>query len=395
VHQRSEYDLLLDAIIPLERYRADLTNWDGGLWGRALHAAAWHRLSPALFLHLEDRNGAPLAVINALERAYLANSARMLFVRQSIDRVVRTLATASIPSLLLKGAALVETIYPDPALREMLDIDVLVPAARIGAATEALAAIGYASAESGCATSQNPAQPIVAPLHDLPLVGSERLVAVELHRHITIDPEGRSFEMDGFWDRARTLDGSGHLAPAPEDLLLHVCLHFTRNRLGGGYEQRSTGGALAQLLDIGRIVDREPIDWDAFTSRARSYRLGKRVFLALFAARELGVPVPRRPLAELEPIGFDPQLGRRLVALRVLRADDRLPVRSLRWMFAPSREVLSRGWNADPTAALSLARAYMRRARAYLPAASASAHPIWLLRDRRLNSQVESLGEPA
>jgi hypothetical protein len=171
-----------------------------------------------------------------------------------------------------------------------------------------------------------------------------------------------------------------------------VCLHFTRNRLGGSYRRRQTGGALGQICDIARIVERESVTWSALADSARRYHLDARVFLALFAARELGVPVPDAALAELKPPGFDPRLGRRLVAFRVLRADDHLPVRTVRWMFAPSRDVLSRGWNADPTAPSSLARAYLRRAKAHAPLArSALRQPRRLIQDRRLNSQIRAL----
>ena len=64
--------------------------------------------------------------MNALERAYLANSARMLFMQSAVDRVVNALSARDISSVLLKGAALIETVYPDPGQREMLDLDVLV-----------------------------------------------------------------------------------------------------------------------------------------------------------------------------------------------------------------------------------------------------------------------------
>jgi hypothetical protein len=61
-------------------------------------------------------------------------------------------------------------------------------------------------------------------------------------------------------------------------------------------------------------------------------------------------------------------------------------------MFAPSREVLSNGWNADPNATRSLAGAYLRRARAHVPEASAALRrPLELLQDRRLNDQIRAL----
>lgn len=397
-----EYSLLLDAVAPLGSARTDHRLWDSGQWGRLLDIADWHRLSPAVFTHLREVGGAPAPVLNALERAYLANAARSMFIRASADRLINALTEAEIRSMLLKGAALAETVYEDPAEREMLDIDVLVPAERIGDATAALVELGYVPAPEEFPTSHRQLTDLPAvrvaprpqPHHDAALVGPERLVAVELHRQIALQGEGNGVNTDRLWDRARMVQATGHTVPSPEDLLIHVCFHFTRNRIGGSAKRRNTGGALAQILDIRRTVSREEVDWDALSAAARESGLGTRVFLGLFAARELGVAIPADAIEPIRPKGFDQQLGRRLVALRVLRSGDHLPVRSVRWMFAPSREALRRGWNADPNATLSLARAYMRRAKAHVPEArSAMRRPWAYVQDRRLNTQINALEE--
>jgi hypothetical protein len=389
-----EYALLLDAIAPLGAARTNPSEWDGARWGRALQVADWHRLSPILFCHLDSDGQAPGAVLSALERAYLANAARSLFIAAALRRVVDTLDGVGVPVMLLKGAALVDTVYDDPAQREMLDLDLLVPRDRLPDANAALATLGYRPLPADGDRGNTTGEVHVSAHHDPALVGEEQVVAVELHHHIAIDGEGSAFEIEGIWQRARKAPGRSHLLPAPEDLLSHVCFHFTRNRLGGSYRRRNTGGALGQISDIARLVEREPIDWDALAAAARGYRLDTRVFLGLFAARELGVTVPESALARLQPPGFDRAVGRRLVALRVLRDGDHLPVRSMRWMFAPSREVLSRGWNADPTATVSLARAYLRRARANAPLArSALRRPWTVVQDRRLNRQIHALEE--
>jgi hypothetical protein len=387
-----EYDLLLDATVPLPAARVDHRAWDSLRWGQVLHAADWHRLSPILFCHLEQKPDVPPAVRSALERAYLAASARSLFIAEAQRKVLDALLADKVPPLLLKGAALIETVYPDPAQREMLDLDILVPANRLAQATRALAPLGYRPIPETDGPAGPSTQLVPEPHHGPALVGQEQLVAVELHHHITIPGEGNRFDMGEMWAHARTSPRGGHVLPSPEDLLLHVALHFTRNRLGGSYSRRHTGGALAQICDIARIVEHEPVNWEALAASARRYGVDTRVFLAQFAVRELGVPVPEDAVAELQPPRFDRSLGRRLVALRVLRADDHLPVRTLRWMFAPSRDVLSRGWNADSTAPSSLARAYMRRAKAHAPLArSALRQPRTFIQDRRLNGQIRSL----
>ncbi len=388
-----EYALLLDVAVPLDRQRVDHAAWDGGRWGHTLNIADWHRLSPALFSHLRSTGGAPSPVLAALERAYLANAARSLFIRAAADRALQALDGAGIGAMLLKGAALVETVYGDPAEREMLDIDVLVPLERLHDAEAALTDLGYRKVP-GEAADQGADHVRVTTPHDLALVSQEQLVAIELHRHIAMAEEGGGFDLGGMWERARSAPDTGHVVPSPEDLLIHVCFHFTRNRLGGSARRRNTGGALAQISDVNRIVQREQVDWDVLARTSREFGLRSRVFLGLFAASEVGVEIPADALAQVAPPDFDRDLGRRLVALRVLRAGDHMPVRSMRWMFAPSREALSRGWNAEPTATLSLARAYMRRAKAHVPEARSALRQPWVyVQDQRLNSQLEALEE--
>jgi hypothetical protein len=388
-----EFALLLDAIAPASSARVDHRRWDATDWERALRAARWHRLSPILFCHLRCADGVPDTVLESLERAYLENAARNLFVASAIARIVEALAAAHIPVMLLKGAALLGTVYAeDPARRELLDIDVLVPADRLAAANAALGGLGYRPAP-GEGEAPTDLAGRLEHQHDPALVGSEGVVAVELHHHLTTAGEGLRFDIGEVWDRAHPAEGDGrHLMPGAEDLLMHVCFHFTRNRLGGSARRRGTGGALAQLADVAGILEREEIDWDAMAESARRRRLDARVFLALFAAHELGIPVAPAGLEALRPPGFDPALGRRLVSLRVLRGDDRLPVRSLRWMLAPGSEVLSNGWEGESGEPLSLARAYLRRAKANAPLARAALRrPRAVLEDRRLNGEIHAL----
>jgi hypothetical protein len=388
-----EYGLLLAAMSPTASPHVDYTEWGPARWNATLAIAEWHRLLPVLFRHVAAAGQVPAMALDALEEAYLANSARNLFIAAELDRALVALAAADVPAMLLKGAALVETVYADPALREMLDLDILVPAAAMDAAGAALGAIGYRP-ESAAAAGSHPRMKVRAEHHhDPPLVADHRIAAIELHHHIATSAERAHFDVAGLWERARPGTRSPeHLLPAPEDLLLHAAFHFTRNRLGGSWASAGTGGALSQVCDIAWLVDREPIDWDAFVASARSYRLDTRVFLALFVAAELGVAIPADALDALRPPGFDPRIGRRLIALRVLRTNGHLPVRSLRWMLAPSREVLARGWGAEPRGSFSLARAYVRRAKARGPhMRSALRRPRTVVQDYRLNAQIDSL----
>ena len=63
-------------------------------------------------------------------------------IRDSAD-AARKLTAAGIPTLALKGAALVESVYDSLGQRPMNDLDILVPAGQAAAAAELLLAEGY------------------------------------------------------------------------------------------------------------------------------------------------------------------------------------------------------------------------------------------------------------
>jgi hypothetical protein len=275
----------------------------------------------------------------------------------------------------------------------MLDLDLLVPEDRVAAAETALVELGYNDDPVAYGEEPSPRPRRAHDHHEAGLVHSNHLTAVELHRHIMLRGEGHVFDMSDMWARARTVDSApAHFLPAPEDLLLHVASHFTRNRLGGAAHVSLTGGALAQIADVAWLVRGESIDWDAFAGTVLEYGLGLRVFLGLFAAAELGVEVPEDVLTMLRPAGFDSSLGRRLVELRVLRTNRHLGVQSLRRAIAPSRDVLVEGWQAEASDWRSVAGAYVRRVRARAPHIRyALRRPIAEVRDYRIDGRIKDL----
>jgi len=382
-----QHRLLLEAVTGAPPDSASRATWRKADWDLALDLAAWHRLAPVLYAHLLDRSACPPDVLAVLERAYLDNAARNLRLSESVREISAALAAAAIPAILLKGAALIESVYPDPALREMVDLDLLVATEQLDAAGDALAAVGLRPRLAARTERWTRAWMRAHHIHDAALVSEDRVVAVELHRHVAPDDQAASFDVADIWRRRRVSRRGGHLLPSPEDLLLHVCIHFSRDR------RRRSDGALGQICDIARILATEDIDWSLLADIVRAYRLRTSVFLALFAARELGVAIPEQAIDALGPPGFDRRTGRRFVELRVLRAGRRLHLPAVRRIFAPPREVLLIGWSGAADARpLPLARAYVRRAAAQAPLVGlACKEPRSVLADYALNRRITAL----
>lgn len=85
----------------------------------------------------------PDATRQKLLMIYYETAAFNQMILVEMGRVVQALNDANIPVIVLKGAALASTIYPDPALRPMSDLDILTAAPFVGKAVKLLRSRGY------------------------------------------------------------------------------------------------------------------------------------------------------------------------------------------------------------------------------------------------------------
>jgi hypothetical protein len=156
---------------------AELKDWEG----IAAQAEA-HGMAPLLYAHLK---GAGVEVPLALKRELQGLYARHRHANQVRTRVLRDIVaayqTADLPALVLKGAALSHLVYPEPGLRPMSDVDILVPRSDVWRAEQILAELGFD-------TSQ-PAGPVLPHRH-LPAatLRSQGLsIDVEIHHQLLSD----------------------------------------------------------------------------------------------------------------------------------------------------------------------------------------------------------------
>jgi hypothetical protein len=100
------------------------------------------RLLPLLYRNL-TRLGIDDPLLPRLKGVYRQVWFRNQLILDQGTRYLRTLAGAGIPAVVLKGAALVHTVYAEPGLRPMTDFDVLVPREHFRHAVELLLATGW------------------------------------------------------------------------------------------------------------------------------------------------------------------------------------------------------------------------------------------------------------
>ena len=96
-------------------------------WERLIYRAEFHGLGPLAYTHLKNIDGGmPTGTQRALKALYIRHRRANTVRAQVLSEILTLFTNENLPELLLKGAALAFLIYPQPGLRPMRDIDLLV-----------------------------------------------------------------------------------------------------------------------------------------------------------------------------------------------------------------------------------------------------------------------------
>ena len=118
-------------------------------WAWLLGAAETHGVAPLLYWHLNRLAPAtvPGAVLDDLRQRFLANARHSLLLTGELLRLLPLFADHGVPAIPFKGPTLAVYAYGNLALRQFIDLDLLILPADLARARELLAAEGYTFAE--------------------------------------------------------------------------------------------------------------------------------------------------------------------------------------------------------------------------------------------------------
>lgn len=278
-------ELLLELLSANAVSRARLTALAPGDWARLEALAQSYHCDPLL----HHRRGTEAAIPEGLRARwrmrYRASAMRALVLRAELHEVAALLEAAGLVPIALKGAWLAWHAYPDPALRPMTDIDLLLTPDTVIAGYELLQAHGYRLT----AAPEMALPDLVRFDKHLPELTAPRGTIIELH-HRLWEPDGRLDHVSPLHNeaavRARAQRRDGIWYPAPDDMLAHLLIH-------AAYGHRLNCGPVI-LADIACFVQRYPVDWAQFWARAarEGWRAGARLLLAVAAAHgQLDIPL--------------------------------------------------------------------------------------------------------
>ena len=203
--------------------------------------------------------------------------------RDALRQVLQTLRDAGVSPIILKGAALAETVYPSIAARAMVDLDILIHEDEAEKVKTCLAGLGYLPQENEyfgfCKTVRFP-------------------VRIDVHDKIWYLPEAAFRRL---WHQSLpcSISGAeGRMMPVDE-LLIYAAAHAVVHH-----------GTLAAtaLEDINHICRfyRPTLDWDNIVKKVKEYNLSVPLYhIFSEAKRARNAPIPDNALNSLRPSSWE------------------------------------------------------------------------------------------
>jgi hypothetical protein len=205
------------------------------------------------------------------------------------DSVLRALAGKGIPTVLLKGAALSRTVYPEPATRGMHDLDILVPVACAAEAMALLAQLGWVAQHFDAVRT-------IEHFHACSFLHPE-FGELDLHWHV-LRSCCQTERDDEMWAAAvdLSIESIATKILCPPDQFINACEHGMHP---------SPASSLQWIVDATFIIRHSPapFDWARLIDQSRKVRLVLAVRRSLhFIRKQFEPSIPREVLARLDAI---------------------------------------------------------------------------------------------
>lgn len=303
-------------------------------WEEVLASAFWHGIAPLLYNNLKDIQEGhliPREIMDQLRTAYHGNLARNMYLYAELKRILETFYDKGVKVIVLKGAALAKTVYGDIGLRQMSDVDLLVKKEDLPHAENIMSGLGYLF------QGDRPPEWYRENHEHISYIHPEKNIPVEIHWHIARKTRLSRIRIvdtdiiERWWEGAQNIEfpGSKALMLCPEDLILHLCLHFFKHRFTSQNERFTSKGALIQMCDIFQTLKhyRDEIDWVRLKGKAEQYGIDSLIYTTLFIVREIRGEYDKvfhNALSRFRSEDLDQELVR-LIKKRILIRENILP----------------------------------------------------------------------
>ena len=311
-HLTGNADLAYDAICKMLSEQATQVNWcafNQKDWRLFAQIADTEGVAPLLYSQVKTggiTDEWPFEVSQYLQASYYKSTAHSALLFQELKRIMAAFESVQIPVIVLKGAALAQTIYAEPGLRPMGDLDLLIQQDQLQIALKVMQNLSYIPVNP----EQNPGMRAIMS-YDIALRSIQNdHFPIELHwQLIASSGDWREPDLTWFWKHCQTFsfstDGTTtemkYLDPVAH--LLFLAAHLK-------YKHDACHARLLWLFDIDQIFRKkiEPQHYNQLATQADIFIWTPALVAALSQVNKIfNTPLPLDWLDQLKQKDQDPR----------------------------------------------------------------------------------------
>ena len=276
-------------------------------WDCFLRKAREEGISPIVFLMLPgiviDKNNIPGYVTDELKKDYYLSAKKNILTLHVLGNILDVFNKAGLKVIVLKGAALAETVYGNLALRSMSDVDLLIKKEDLYRINEQLKGLGYFPTDRSVDDVDFTSTYLTTLDYRNPFKNSP---SFHIHWHFvnsTIPNESYIWQikMEDIWrDAVRTnIANTETWVMSPHHLIIHLAEHALR--------VTHSLSKLSYFCDIDRSINYygKGLDWNLLVQDTIRFNLNKMVYTTLYFSRYfIEAKIPEDVLLKLKPERF-------------------------------------------------------------------------------------------
>lgn len=251
-------------------------------WKKITAISAYHQIQPFFYYNMTKlnlQNVIPKNIFAEIKNCYYSNLNRNLMLEKEISLILELTNRSNINIIPLKGFSLLQTLYCNPAIRIMVDIDILIKEKDFQKVKDILAQLNYR--ENVNETSQEYYQKYRYDIVFTKTHPSSLSPIIEIHFALA-PPRPFKANFPHLRERAqeKVINNQKLLCLSPEDTFLSLSLHIRR------HTRRLT---LKFIVDIAELLnlDGNNLDWHYIKKSAKKNRITTLIYFSLYLAKEL------------------------------------------------------------------------------------------------------------
>jgi len=263
-------------------------------WDKIIDISTRHEALPLVYHNLSRlgfQNIIPEEVFLTMKKYYYANLSKNLFFEKEMLDIFAMANQDNIGVIPFKGFSLIHTVYNNPGLRPMVDVDILVKENDLTNIKSILNKSGYEDNSEKARCNEQQFEIVFTKK-----IASNHYTIIEVHHELS-PARPHKLNLPYLWQRARkeTVDGYEIQHLSPEDTLLSLALHLRR------HTRRLT---LKFIIDIAELLNKHNVvmDWHYIKKSAADNHIITTMHTSLSLAKELlEAEIPLETINQFRP----------------------------------------------------------------------------------------------